>query len=55
MCCIFLFTFSFISIPETDASNPLLRSFDTFGLSFADDVTTETYIFVSLIVKIILL
>ena len=33
----------------------MLRSFDSFRLSFADKVTTGTYNFVSFIVKIILL
>ena len=36
-------------------SEPLLRSFDSFWLSFADKVTAGWYNFVSLIVKIILL
>ena len=39
----------------TYLSNHLLRSFGRFSLSFADKVTTGTYNFVSLIVKIILL
>ena len=36
-------------------SNPLLKSFGNVWLSLADTVTTGTYIFLSLIVKIILL
>ena len=42
------------SFQQTNISNPLLRSFDSFWLSLADKVTTGTYNFVSLIVKIIL-
>ena len=38
-----------------DLSNPLLKSFDSFWLFFADKVTTWTYSFLSLIVKILLL
>ena len=37
----------------TDLSNPLLRSFNSFWLSFADKVMTGTRNFVSLIVKTI--
>ena len=45
--------FVLYSFQYTDLSNPLLRSFDSFWLSFADKVTTGKYNFVSLIVKII--
>ena len=47
--------FILYSFQKTDPSNPLLRRFDSFWLSLADKVTTGTYIFVSLMVKIILL
>ena len=47
--------FILYSFPCNDHSNPLLRSFDSFWLFFADYVTTGTYNFVPLIVKIILL
>ena len=52
----FLFSF-FVLYPlqYTDLSNSLIRSFNSFWLSFADKVTTGNYNFVSLIVKIILL
>ena len=43
------------SFQLTDLSNPLLRCFDSFWLSLVDKVTTGTYNFVSLIVKIMLL
>ena len=39
----------------SDASNFFLRSFYSFWLSLADKVTTGTYNFVSLIIKMILL
>ena len=42
-------------IPINRSSNPLLRSFHKFWWYFADKVTTGTYNFVCLIVKIILL
>ena len=52
----FLFSY-FVLYPfqYTDLSNCLIRSFNSFWLSFADKVTTGNYNFVSLIVKIILL
>ena len=43
-----LYSFQYIDLP-----NPLLRSFNNFWLSFADNMTTGTYNFESLIVKII--
>ena len=43
-----LYSFQYIDLP-----NPLLRSFDNFWLSIADNMTTGTYNFESLIVKII--
>ena len=52
---VFLFSLSVLySFQKTDLSNPLLKAFDSFWLSFADKVTTWTYNFVSLIVKVIL-
>ena len=55
--CLLCFLFSdFLSYSFqcTDLSNPFLRSFDSFWFSFADNVTTGKYHFVSFIVKIIL-
>ena len=51
------FLFSLFALNEfeyTGHSNTLLRIFDSFLLSFGDKVTTDTYIFLPLIVKIIL-
>ena len=48
-------SFVLYSFQWFDFSNPLLRSFDNLWLSLAYKVTPETYNFVSLIVKIILL
>ena len=53
VCGTFILTFCFILV--SDLSNPLLRSFDSFWLSYADKGTTRTYNFVSLIVKLKLL
>ena len=50
----FVSLFVLYSFQYTDLSNPLLRSFDSFCLSFVDNVTAGTYNFVSLIVKKIL-
>ena len=47
--------FALCSFQQTDLSNPLLRSYDSFWFSLADNVTTGTYKFESLIVEIILL
>ena len=55
VCCIFIFTFLFYSFQYTDLSNPLLRSFDNFWLSFADKVMIGRYKFVSLKIKVKLL
>ena len=53
---VFLFSlFFFYLFQYSDLSNLLLRSFDSFWLSFVDTVKKGTYNFVSLIVKIILL
>ena len=56
--CLWYFLFSLCvlySFQYTDLSNTLLRSFDSFWLSFADRMTEGTYNFVSFIEKIILL
>ena len=50
----FLFSlFLLYSFEYTDLSNPLLRSFANFWLSFADKMTTGKHNFVPLLVKII--
>ena len=52
----FLFSLCVLnSFQYTDFWNSLLRSFINFWFSFADNVTTETCNFVSLIVKVIVL
>ena len=43
------------SFQHIEPSNPLLRSFESFWLSFTDKVKKGTYNFASLIVKVILL
>ena len=52
---VYLFSlFALYSFQYTNLSNPLLKRFDSFWLSFADTMTFGTYNFVSLIVKKIL-
>ena len=46
--------FALNSFQKTDLSNSLPRGFDSFWLTVADKVTTETYNYVSFIVKTIL-
>ena len=48
-----IFFFTLYSFQHSDLWNPFLRNFARFWLSFADNVTTETYSFVYLIVKMI--
>ena len=52
-----MFLFSplvFYSFQYADLSNPLLRRFESFRLSFPDKVTRGTYNFVSFVAKITL-
>ena len=48
----FILLFALYSFQCNYLLNPLLRSFNSFPLSFADKVTTGTYDFLFLIVKI---
>ena len=51
----FLFSYLVLhSLQYTSLSNPWLKSFDSFWLSFADNVTAKTHTFESLVTKIIL-